>query len=61
MNCKRRRRLAQIEPYLGEAVGVTGSAMLSDRFNFADPATGDMYDVAFKKVAAIHKVIGGLN
>ncbi len=55
------RRLAQIEPYPSEAVGPAGPALLSDRFYFADLETGSMYDVAFKKVAAIHKVIGGLS
>ncbi len=55
------RRLARVEPYPGEAIGAAGPAMLSDRFYFADPETGHTNDVAFKKVAAIHKVIGGLS
>ena len=55
------RRLARVEPYPNEPIGPAGPALLSDRFYFADPETGQMYDVAFKKVAAIHKVIGGLS
>ena len=55
------RRLARTTPYAGEAVGPAGPALLSDRFYFADPETGHTYDMAFKKVAAIHKVIGGLS
>ncbi len=54
------RRLAHMSPYPGEAVGPAGVAMLSDRFYYAVPGTGSMYDVAFKKVAAIHKVVGDL-
>ncbi len=54
------RRLARTSPYPGEAVGPAGVAMLSDRFYYAVPGTGSMFDVAFKKVAAIHKVVGDL-
>ncbi len=54
------RRLARTSPYPGEAVGPAGIAMLSNRFYYAVPGTGSMFDVAFKKVAAIHKVVGDL-
>ncbi len=54
------RRLARTSPYPGEAVGPAGVAMLSDRFYYAVPGTGSMFDVAFKKVAAVHKVVGDL-
>ena len=54
------RRLARTTPYPGEAVGPAGPAMLSDRFYYAVPGTGSMFDVGFKKVAAIHRVVGDL-
>ncbi len=55
------RRLARTTPYEGEAVGPAGVAMLSDRYYYAVPGTGSMFDVAFKKVAAVHKVVGDLS
>ena len=55
------RRLGQVAPYPGEAAYHLGSALASDRFFFTDPETGHTFDMEFKKLAAIHKVIGGLN